>query len=120
MNPAILLKLMVLVAVVAAGWYAGRTPIMAGPEPITSLSALAFCLLTPALLFRATARIDLVQLPWATLLGFFAPVVAWLLGVLLWHRWRGQPPRPGSAAIVVGTVSFAVLAPMWLQVLILL
>ena len=90
MTLAILFKLLVLVAVVAAGWYAGRTPLLRGPEPLKAFSTLAFYLLIPALLFRSVARVDLEHLPWATLLAFFGPATAWVLAVYLVHRWR-QP-----------------------------
>ncbi len=72
----IFFKLLVLVAVVGAGWYAGRTPLMAGPEPVKAISTLAFYLLIPALLFRSMATADLAHLPWATLVAFFVPTTA--------------------------------------------
>ena len=100
MTLAIFFKLLVLVAVVAAGWYAGRTPLMRGPEPVKAISALAFYLLIPALLFRATARVDLPALPWSTLLAFFGPATAWLLGVYLFHRLRqGAVTQAADAAM---------------------
>jgi malonate transporter len=86
----IFFKLLVLVAVVGAGWYAGRTPLMAGPEPVKAISTLAFYLLIPALLFRTMATVDLAHLPWATLLAFFGPTTAWVLVVYAYHRWRQQ------------------------------
>jgi predicted permease len=86
----ILFKLLVLVAVVGAGWYAGRTPLMRGPEPVKAISTLAFYLLIPALLFRSVAKVDLAHLPWATLLAFFGPTTAWVLVVYALHRWRQQ------------------------------
>lgn len=98
MTLPILFKLLVLVAVVAAGWYAGRTPKLSGPEPVQAMSALAFYLLIPALLFRATAKVDLAHLPWATLLAFFGPVTAWLLLVMLWTRLRSPQAPPATAS----------------------
>ena len=90
MTLEILFKLLVLVAVVGAGWYAGRTPLMRGPEPVKAISTLAFYLLIPALLFRSVAKVDLAHLPWATLLAFFGPTTAWVLVVYALHRWRQQ------------------------------
>ncbi len=90
MTLEILFKLLVLVAVVGAGWYAGRTPLMRGPEPVKAISTLAFYLLIPALLFRSVAKVDLAHLPWATLLAFFGPTTAWVLVVYAVHRWRQQ------------------------------
>lgn len=98
MTLAILFKLWVLVAVVAAGWYAGRTPLMRGPEPVKAISALAFYLLIPALLFRSTARVDLAHLPWSTLVAFFAPVSAWLVGIMAWQRLRSPDAAPAAPA----------------------
>ena len=77
MTLAIFFKLLVLVAVVGAGWYAGRTPLMRGPEPVKAISTLAFYLLIPALLFRSVAKVDLAHLPWGTLLAFFGPTTAY-------------------------------------------
>ncbi|MFM2185665.1 MAG: hypothetical protein RIR43_237 [Pseudomonadota bacterium] len=88
MTLEIFFKLLVLVAVVGAGWYAGRTPLMSGPEPVKAISTLAFYLLIPALLFRSMATVDLAQLPWTTLLAFFGPVMTWVLVVYAAHRWR--------------------------------
>ena len=103
MTLAIFFKLLVLVAVVAAGWYAGRTPLMRGPEPVKAIAAIAFYLLIPALLFRATARIDLAALPGATLLAFFGPATAWLLGVYLFHRLRQGAVADSSRAAMPAT-----------------
>ena len=93
----IFFKLLVLIAVVGAGWYAGRTPLMAGPEPVKAISTLAFYLLIPALLFRSMAKVNLAHLPWATLLAFFGPTTAWVLVVYALHRWRQR--RPEAAAV---------------------
>lgn len=84
----IFFKLLVLIAVVGAGWYAGRTPLMAGPEPVKAISTLAFYLLIPALLFRSMATVDLAHLPWATLLAFFGPTLLWVLVVYAAQRWQ--------------------------------
>ncbi|MBC3883187.1 AEC family transporter [Undibacterium sp. LX40W] len=79
MSLAIFLKLFVLILIVAIGWWAGRTSMLRGPEPVRVISAVAFYLLAPALLFRATARIDAQHMPWQTLTAFFIPVMIWLL-----------------------------------------
>ena len=101
MNLDILFKLLVLVAVVGAGWYAGRTPLMRGPEPVKAISTLAFYLLIPALLFRSVAKVDLAHLPWSTLLAFFGPTSAWVLLVYGLHRWwQRQHGTPGRGAEV--------------------
>jgi hypothetical protein len=94
----IFFKLLVLVAVVGAGWYAGRTPLMSGPEPVNAVSTLAFYLLIPALLFRSMATVDLAHLPWSTLLAFFGPTSAWVLVVYGLHRWR-QAKRSATSML---------------------
>jgi malonate transporter len=90
-------KLLVLIAVVGAGWYAGRTPLMAGHEPVKAISTLAFYLLIPALLFRSMATVDLAHLPWATLLAFFGPTLLWVMVVYGAQRWQQGRKRPARA-----------------------
>jgi predicted permease len=59
----------------------------------------------PALLFRATARIDLAALPWHALAAFFVPTVAWMLVVYVQQRRRmtrsadAPAARPAARAI---------------------
>ena len=98
MTLAIFWKLLVLIAVVSAGWYAGRTPLMRGPEPVKAISTLAFYLLIPALLFRSTAKVDLQHLPWSTLLAFFVPVILFLLAVYSLNRFYFEPEDPAVPA----------------------
>lgn len=92
----IFFKLLVLIAVVGAGWYAGRTPLMAGPEPVKAISTLAFYLLIPALLFRSMATVDLAHLPWATLVAFFGPTLLWVMVVYGAQRWQQGRKRPSE------------------------
>lgn len=66
-----------------------------GPEPVRVISAVAFYLLAPALLFRATAKIDAHHLPWQTLAAFFIPVMLWLL---LNYGLQKLMAKPNSAA----------------------
>ena len=122
MSALIFFKLLAISLVVALGWFAGQRGWLApgahlgkagssqgdqaGPDPSRVLSNAAFFIFIPALLFRTTARIDVAGLPWATLAAFFAPVMAVLLGVYAWQRWRpsaakqldGQPLKPNDAA----------------------
>ncbi len=105
MTLAVFFKLLVLVAVVAAGWYAGRTPLMRGPEPVKAISALAFYLLIPALLFRTMATVDLARLPWSTLLAFFGPTTAWVCLAYLWSRWQQGPVNDEAQAATAATRS---------------
>jgi hypothetical protein len=88
MSPVIFLKLLAIFATIAIGWAAGRTRPFAGGEAARVLSNAAFYVFAPALLFRATARIDLAALPWQALGLFFVPVVACMLAVYARQRRR--------------------------------
>ena len=100
MSSVIALRLLSIFSVIALGWFAGRTRLLGGGDTARLMSNAAFYLFTPALLFRTTARIDLASLPWATLAGFFGPVVGLLLAVYLWQRssQRAKPATPADPA----------------------
>jgi predicted permease len=78
---AIAYKLLAIIATVALGWLAGRMRWLgdAQSDPARVLSAAAFYIFVPALLFRTTARVDLHALPWGLLLAFFVPTLAMML-----------------------------------------
>jgi malonate transporter len=101
MTPVLFLKLLAIFVTIAIGWLAGRTKPFAGGEAARILSNAAFYVFAPALLFRATARIDLGALPWHALAAFFVPVVAWMLLVYGQQRRRADaaPARPATRAI---------------------
>lgn len=101
MSEVLLYKLLAIFVTVAIGWLAGRTQAFAGGEAARILSNAAFYVFAPALLFRATARIDLGALPWHALAAFFVPVVAWMLLVYVQQRHRSQDAaaRPAVRAI---------------------
>jgi malonate transporter and related proteins len=92
----VVLKLLAVFAVIALGWGAGRTGVL-GPDAARTLSAAAFGLFTPALLFRTTARLAVTDLPWRTLAAYYLPTLALLLAVYLWLR-RRQPATPAPPA----------------------
>jgi malonate transporter and related proteins len=110
MSAAVFFKLLAILVTVALGWVAGRLRWLgeAHLDPARVLSAAAFHIFVPALLFRTTARVDLAALPWRMLIAYFLPVVALLLVVhaLLRRRRRhdaGLPvAAPGVRAISVG------------------
>ena len=79
----VFLKLIAIFVTIAIGWLAGRTAPFRGGEAARILSNAAFYVFAPALLFRATARIDFQTLPWRALAVFFVPVVCWMLAVYL-------------------------------------
>lgn len=101
MTALLLLKLLAIFVTIAIGWCAGRFRPFAGGEAARILSNAAFYVFAPALLFRATARIDLAALPWHALAAFFVPVVGWMLVVYAQQRPRagGAPARPAVRAI---------------------
>ena len=67
-----------------------------GMDPARLLGNAAFYIFVPALLFRATARIDAATLPWSALLGFFGPAVVFVLVVYGVRRLRQPPLPPGT------------------------
>jgi malonate transporter and related proteins len=91
-------KLLGIFCTVAVGWAAGRMRWLGEPagglDPARLLGNAAFYIFVPALLFRATARMDVATMPWSALGAFFGPAVAFVLGVYGWHRLR----QPGHAA----------------------
>lgn len=101
MTSVLFLKLLAIFVTIAIGWLAGRTKPFAGGEAARILSNAAFYVFAPALLFRATARIDLAALPWHALAAFFVPVVAWMLVVYAQQRRRAADAaaRPAVRAI---------------------
>lgn len=100
----ILYKLLAIIVAVALGWVAGRMRWLGDNDPARTLSNAAFYIFVPALLFRTIARLDFSQMPWSTLLAYFAPVVAMMLAVYVWQRRKGstEAARPAASAITVG------------------
>ena len=102
MSLIVLNKLLAIFCTVALGWLAGRLRWLGEPaggiDPARLLGNAAFFIFVPALLFRTTARLDIVALPWATVLAYFAPVVVMLLAVYGFDRWRGRRAPLGVAA----------------------
>lgn len=108
MSLAVFYKLLALCLTVALGWAAGRMRWLGNPEqdPARVLGNAAFYVFVPALLFRTTVRLDFAALPWRTVAAFFIPVLAVLLAVYAWQRWRGA----GAAAAADGPAAPAVRA----------
>ena len=90
MTVAVFFKLLAVLVTVALGWLAGRLRWLGAPEadPARVLSAAAFYIFVPALLFRTTARVDLGALPWRMLIAYFVPVVGLMLCVHAAQRRR--------------------------------
>lgn len=104
-------KLLAIFIVVAIGWFVGRmrwlgeaTAGGSGGDPAKVLSAAAFYIFVPALLFRTTARVDFATLPWLTLMGFFIPVLGLMVLVYALQRRRGAG-RAGAAVPSVQAIT---------------
>ena len=105
MTSLVFFKLFAIFAVVALGWVVGKLKWLGDNDPARTLSNAAFYIFIPALLFRTTARIQLAELPWSTLIAFFAPVLAMLAIVYLRERRRNRDRRLGAAAPSVRAIS---------------
>lgn len=105
MSSAVYLKLIAIFFVVSIGWGAGRMRFFGGGEAARVLSNTTFYLFAPALLFRTTARIDFERLPWSTVLAYFLPVVALMLGVYAHQRRRAKAPAEPSVRAITATFS---------------
>jgi malonate transporter and related proteins len=103
MTGAVFGKLLAIIATVALGWLAGRLRWLGDKEadPARVLSAAAFTIFVPALLFRTTARIDLGVLPGGLLLAYFVPALAYLGAVYALARRAGpaEAAAPATRAI---------------------
>ena len=93
-------KLLGIFCTVAVGWAAGRMRWLGEPagglDPARLLGHAAFYIFVPALLFRATARMDVATMPWSALFAYFGPAVAYVGAVYGWHRLR-QPAQAAGA-----------------------
>jgi len=105
MSPPVLLKLLVIFLIVALGYLAGRLRWLGENDPARVLGNAAFYIFVPALLFRTTSRLDLIGMPWGTLVAFFVPVLALLLGVYAWQRPRVRAGTLPTAAPSVRAIS---------------
>lgn len=118
---AVYAKLAVIFGAVALGWLAAARgwlgPLKAdatgrhapSPEIGRILSAVAFTLLIPSLLFRTMVRIDLAHMPWRTLAAFMLPLLAYTLVVYAVWRARGAsavPAAPAAPATAAITASY--------------
>jgi malonate transporter and related proteins len=93
MTIVIAYKLLAIVFTVVLGYVAGRlqwlgrlNPEAGEGDPARVLGNLAFFIFVPALMFRTTARLDLANMPWRTVLAYFVPVLVVMFGVYFWRR----------------------------------
>jgi predicted permease len=106
---AIFYKLLAIFLMVGIGFVAGRLRWLGderqGADPARTLSNAAFYIFVPALLFRATSRLDFAILPWGTLAAFFVPVLILLGGVYLVQRRSNRSGLLPAAAPSVRAIS---------------
>jgi malonate transporter and related proteins len=95
MSASVFVKLVAIYAMVAVGWAVARSGRLGGGDPARVLSAAAFYVFVPALLFRTSARIDFSRLESRVLLAFFVPTVALLVAV--YATVRRRRPRAADA-----------------------
>jgi predicted permease len=98
---AVYAKLAAIFVTIALGWIAARARWLGDTQSGTAvrvLSAAAFNLFVPALLFRTMARLDLQALPWRTLAAYFVPACAWLLAVYLLQKRAAAAHGPAAPA----------------------
>ena len=95
MSLDVFVKLLGIFAVVAIGWGAAKSGKLGAEEGSRVLSAAAFYVFVPALLFRTTARIDFHRLDIRVVVAFFAPTLALVTVVYTALRLRA---RAGAAA----------------------
>jgi predicted permease len=126
MTQALFFKLLAIFATVAVGWVAARLGWLGGTGPGAGLdeprsarssapyslavanrvlSDIAFTVFVPALLFRTMARMDFSTMPWATLVAYFAPVLAYLLLFMAWQRRFRAAGRSGAAMATMGVAA---------------
>jgi len=82
MNQPVILSLLPVVLLIAAGFIAGRAGWIR-PLAIKDLSNLIFLLLTPALLFRTMSRVRVEQLDFKPVAAYFLAVIILFTGTLL-------------------------------------
>jgi predicted permease len=102
MTAAVTAKLFAIFLTVGLGWAAARARWLGDPQDsakaVRVLSAVAFNLFVPALLFRTMARLDLAALPGRTLAAYFVPACAFLLAVYALQRGTGRTHGPAAPA----------------------
>lgn len=106
MSAAVLVKLIAIFATIAIGWLGIRMrwfgAAEAAADPARMLGLVAMYIFVPALLFRTMARLDLANMPWAAVQGYFVPAVLWtLVLVLVLRRWpvAGAPAAPAARGV---------------------
>jgi malonate transporter and related proteins len=105
MTTTVVWQLIGIFTVVALGYAASVGGLLPREHTSRVLSAAAFTIFAPALLFRAAAQLDLGALPLSLLAAFFVPTLGWLLGTYAFQRLR-HPSPPAGPSVHAITVSF--------------
>ena len=106
MSPDVFVKLLAIFAVVAIGWGAAKSGKLGAEEGSRVLSAAAFYVFVPALLFRTTARIDFHRLDIRVVVAFFAPTLALVTVVYTALRLRARAGAAAEPSVRAITSSF--------------
>lgn len=100
MNHPVFSALVPVVLLVALGYLTGRARWIRA-ESVKDLSNLVFLVLTPALMFRTMARVDVRQLDIRPLAAYFAAVFVLFVLTLLWQGFNRR------AAVLALAVTFS-------------
>ncbi len=100
MNHPVFSALVPVVLLVALGYVTGRARWIRA-ESVKDLSNLVFLVLTPALMFRTMARVDVRQLDIRPLAAYFAAVFVLFVLTLLWQGFNRR------AAVLALAVTFS-------------
>jgi predicted permease len=107
MNLAVLTSLVPVVLLIAIGFAAFRAGWVRA-ESVKDLSTLVFMALTPALMFRSLAKVDLLHLSLLPLAGYFTAVVALFLAVVAWGRATRRAAAMAISACFGNTVAIGI------------
>jgi predicted permease len=107
MNLAVLTSLVPVVLLIAIGFVAFRAGWVRA-ESVKDLSTLVFMALTPALMFRSLAKVDLLHLNLLPLAGYFTAVVALFLAVVAWGRATRRAAAMAISACFGNTVAIGI------------
>ncbi len=107
MNHPAFSALVPVVLLVALGYLTGRARWIRA-ESVKDLSNLVFLVLTPALMFRTMARVDVQQLDFRPLVSYFAAVLLLFALTLLWQGFNRRAAVLALAATFSNTVMIGI------------
>ncbi len=107
MNHPAFSALVPVVLLVALGYLTGRARWIRA-DSVKDLSNLVFLVLTPALMFRTMARVDVQQLDFRPLVSYFAAVLLLFALTLLWQGFNRRAAVLALAATFSNTVMIGI------------